>query len=123
MLIALKEGKIIKYSIPFLIFCLIVNAYLTINPQLEEILFQRNTINKEKELIKQIPKNEEVLITTDEFDGSIFNIYDEHKNLKIMSSEDIPENGYKEYNVMGNLVRLTIYIKEDTFERIYKDSL
>jgi hypothetical protein len=120
MLTEIKHNKITKYSIPFLLIMLFINSYLIISPQLEEINYQRNIIKNEEELIKLIPEDEEILIATPEFDGAIFNIYDNHKNLKIIKPEEAPEKGYIKYRVMGTSLRINIYIKEETYKKINK---
>lgn len=122
MLIKLNEKKY-KNLIMFLLITLSLNSYLIINSQLEEIEFERNIINKEKEIISLVPEEEQLLIKTgtiEMFDGVIFNIYDLHKNLKLIQESETPKNGYIEYGVQGPNVRAYIYIKEELYNEIMK---
>ena len=88
---------------------LTLNSILVTGPQTLILLEQKIKIEKEFKKIKKISKKEELIITTNEFTGGIYNIHDKHNKIKI-KSEIEDKNNYIEYTFMGPRVNIHCYL-------------
>jgi len=91
---------------------LIGNSILIAGPKLLDTFLQTIEVNKNINILKKINNDEELLIENEEFIGGIYNIYDKHKNIKIVESLEDKEK-YTEYNdLMGRRVPIVGYVEE-----------
>ncbi len=114
MLLNLKKDKITKIAPLLMIIALIFNSYLIANYSLSEIIHQRNVINTTRSIIKNINEDKMLLVDTSSylndstFDGMAYDIYDIHKNMKVIKPDEILD-GYTMYSYPN----LKIFVKEE----------
>ena len=119
MLLKTKNKKSHIMFVNIILMLLIINSYLIINPAFEEIRYQIKIINKQNNYIKNLAEDRKIKIVTASrysptpmFDGLVYNIYDNHKNIEVIEyTEEI--KGYEKYEYFGDSPLINIFIEKN----------
>ena len=84
------------------------NFWLILNPVFKGISVQKKLIDQEFEVLKNAKGK--VLVYTETFDGSLFDLKDHYSNIEVVGNNTID---YEVYFIMGNHINTQIYIKND----------